>query len=223
VNQIKNLPALFKKEGWHIQRELVIGVTGHRLHKLDLGSKHLNLSIRNTLRDIKSDYPQHKLIIMSPLAEGADRLVARIAIEEFGMALHVPLPIPYELYHTDFETHESLEEFKVLVGKAELYFELPMKFGTQEQLISNLDGTPNELRNKQYALAGAHITERCDEMIAVWDELPPAGTGGTGQIVNWRQSQAVGPEYVNESDLILRPAMKAPRIIALNPDNTGAL
>ena len=92
VNQIKNLPALLKKEGWHLQRQLVIGVTGHRLHKLDLDSPHLMSSIRNALREIDNAYPEHKLIIMSPLAEGADRLVARIAMEEFGMALHVPSP-----------------------------------------------------------------------------------------------------------------------------------
>jgi len=223
VDQIRNLPALLKKEGWHIQRKLVIGVTGHRSHRLDLGNQYLNTSIHNTLRDIQASYQHHKLIIMSSLAEGADRLFAHIAMEDFGMSLHVPLPLPYELYHTDFESSDSLEEFKELVGKAEHYFELPMKFGTQEQLISNLDGTPNELRNKQYALGGAYIAERCDEMIAVWDELPPAGTGGTGQIVEWRRKREVGPEYANKSDLILRPAMKEPRIIALHPDTTGAL
>jgi hypothetical protein len=223
VNRIKNLPALLRREGWYIQRELIIGVTGHRLHKLDLDSPHVLSSIRNTLREITNAFPEHKLIVMSPLAEGADRLVASIAMEEFDMALHVPLPLPYELYHTDFETNESLEEFKVLVGKAEHYFELPMKFGTQEQLASNLEGAPNELRNKQYALAGAHIVERCDELIAVWDEMPSAGTGGTAQIVEWRRSRNVEPEYSNPSDLISKPSMRPPRIIALNPDNTGAL
>ena len=54
------------------------------------------------------------------------------------------------------------------MGKAEHYFELPMKFGTQEQLASRMDDTTNELRNKQYALAGAYISDRSDEMIAVW-------------------------------------------------------
>lgn len=223
VKSIKNLPALLHKEGLDIQRELVIGVTGHRLHKLDLDNPHLISSIHNTLRDIQNRYKDHKLIIMSSLAEGADRLVARIAMDKFGMSLQVPLPLPYELYHTDFATGESLDEFKELVGKAEHYFELPMKFGTQEQLASRMDDTPNELRNKQYALAGAYIAERSDEMIAVWDELPAAGIGGTGQIVDWRRKREVDPEYANESDLILRPAMKAPRIIALNPDNTAAL
>jgi len=223
IRSIAELPALLSNEGWHIQRELVIGVTGHRLHKLDPDNPHLIAAIRNTLRDIASIYPNHKLIVMSPLAEGADRLVAKIAMEHFAMSLHVPLPLPYELYYTDFKSGDSLEEFKELVGKAERYFELPMKFGTQEQLASRMDGTPNELRNKQYALAGAYITERSDEMIAVWDELPPAGTGGTAQIVDWRRRQAVDQEYRNASDLFLQPIMKAPRIVAPNPDNTAAL
>ena len=150
-------------------------------------------------------------------------MVARLAMDEFGMSLRVPLPLPYELYQTDFKSSESLTEFKELVGQAERYFELPMKFGTQEQLAARMDGTPNELRNKQYALAGAYIVERSDEMIAVYDQLPAAGTGGTGQVVNWRRQKEVDPEFTNESDLILRPAMKPVRIIAPSPDSTAGL
>jgi|TARA_Y100000310_G_scaffold296320_1_gene328489 hypothetical protein len=223
ITGIKSLPALLGKEGSHIQRELVIGVTGHRLHKLDADSPYVISSIKSTLADIQATHENHKLIILSPLAEGADRLVARIAMDEFGMFLRVPLPLPYELYQTDFKSNASLEEFKELVGKAERYFELPMKFGTQEQLASRMDGTPNELRNKQYALAGAYIVERSDEMIAVYDQLPAAGTGGTGQIVNWRREHAVDAEFSNESDLILRPDMKAVRIIAPSADATAGL
>ena len=135
----------------------------------------------------------------------------------------MPLPLPFELYQTDFESSDSLEEFKDLVGKAELYFELPMKFGSQEQLAARMDGTANELRNKQYALAGAYIVQHADEMIAVWDERPPAGTGGTGQIVTWRQQKEIDPEYRNHSDLILRPQMNVPRIIVPMPDSTASL
>ena len=223
ITGIKNLPALLRAEGLHTQRELVIGVTGHRLHKLDVSSPYLIASIKSALLDIKTSHENHKLIILSPLAEGADRMVARLAMDEFGMSLRVPLPLPYELYQTDFKSSESLTEFKELVGQAERYFELSMKFGTQEQLAARMDGTPNELRNKQYALAGAYIVERSDEMIAVYDQLPAAGTGGTGQVVNWRRQKEVDPEFTNESDLILRPAMKPVRIIAPSPDSTAGL
>jgi len=36
------------------------------------------------------------LILVSSLAEGADRMVARMAMDKFNMALHVPLPLPYD-------------------------------------------------------------------------------------------------------------------------------
>ncbi len=58
------------------------------------------------------------------------------------MGLVVPLPLPYELYQSDFETWESMAEFRELVGKADYYFELPMRFGTLEELARKTPATP---------------------------------------------------------------------------------
>ncbi len=150
---------------------------------------------------------------MSPLAEGADRIVAQVAMDKYGMALHVPLPLPFELYKTDFETKESLDRFKQLVGKSEMYYELSTRFGSIETLASHVDGTPNEARNRQYALVGARIAETCDELLAVFDGRPAEGTGGTAQVVTWRATKSIPAEYKNGSDLFIRPAMTPPIIV----------
>jgi len=213
INTIKSLPVLLAKEGWHIQRELIVGVTGHRLNKLNIDDPQLTASIHDALMEIRKAFPDHRLIIMSPLAEGADRLVARVAINEFDMGLRVPLPLPYELYHTDFCSPESEHEFREMVGMAESYFEIPMRFGSMEQLATRVDESANELRNQQYALMGAYIVEHCDELVAIYDEEPATGTGGTAQIVSWRQNKCVDAMYRNVSDLNLRPEMKPPRIL----------
>ena len=207
-------PAVFARhQDVHFCRQLIIGVTGHRLHKLDIDNPALIAEIERVLMELKGKYSDQKIIVMSPLAEGADRLVAKMAMEQIDAVLWVPLPLPYDIYTTDFTTDESVEEFKKLVGKAEYYFELPMKFGTQQQLALQDDDSSNEMRNQQYALAGAYIVERSHELIAVWDGEPEDGTGGTAQVVRWRKAGRVDPEYTNNAQFFKRPEMSEPLII----------
>lgn len=215
VMSIKRLPELLRnKMGLTLKREFVIGITGHRLHKLDSGCHLLRKRIETVLKGIVDENPGRRFIIASPLAEGADRLVAKIAMEKFSMSLRVPLPLPYEIYQTDFTSDESIEEFKELVGKAAFYFELPMKFGTLEQLALLPHKESNSLRDKQYALVGAYLTERSDELIAIYDESPESGVGGTGQVVRWRTNRQVDDEYANNSFFFSRPDMREPIILA---------
>jgi len=213
IDEAKELPNLVAKTGKGFVRDFRIGVTGHRLHKLDLGDAQLELDIEAALAKIVKAHPRRRFVIVSPLAEGADRLIARIAMEKFNMALHVPLPLPYELYQTDFTSPDSDEVFKAMVGKAEFYFELPMRFGNQEELASHLDQSSNEQRNKQYALVGAFTMQDCDELLAVWDGKPEDGLGGTGQIVRWRKQGKPDAEFLLGSDFFVKRKIGGPIII----------
>lgn len=55
------------------------------------------------------------LTILSPLAEGADRLVVREVLKFPGAVLEVVLPLEKDDYVRDFETKESKEEFEMLL------------------------------------------------------------------------------------------------------------
>ncbi|MDH5738382.1 MAG: hypothetical protein OEZ23_08720, partial [Gammaproteobacteria bacterium] len=213
---IKRLPELLESRlQLGMERNFIIGVTGHRLHKMDPDSHHLKQRIEAVLKEITDENPGYRFLIASPLAEGADRLVARLAMELFSMPLIVPLPLPYELYQDDFTDSDSVEEFKEFVGRAEFYFELPMRFGNLETLSAS-DDDPDCPRNKQYALAGAYLAETSDELIAIYDNKPASGIGGTGQIVRWRSDARIPEEFANLADFIQRPVMKYPRIITLS-------
>ncbi len=215
IDGIKRLPDLVgSKLGKGFVRQVRIGVTGHRLHKLDVMDGRLIREIEEAIGRIVEEHHGDRLVILSPLAEGADRMIAGIAMEKFGLAMHVPLPLPFELYQTDFSSQDSVDEFKELVGKAEVYFEMPMRFGNQEELSSRLDGTPNEVRNRQYALAGAFGVQCCDHLIAVYDGEPEAGTGGTGQVVRWRSSGEIEPEYRFDCDFFPPRSQHPPVVIA---------
>lgn len=218
IRRIRVYPTFFAKQAQlHLCRQLVIGVTGHRLHKLDVNNGPLIEAIEEQLLELKRKHSDRRIIVMSSLAEGADRLVARMAMDRIGAVLWVPLPLPFDLYCTDFSTAESIDEFKDLVGKAEYYFELPMKFGTQEELAVRQDKSSNELRDQQYALAGAYIVERSDELIAIWDGEPEEGSGGTAQMVRWRRAGRVDAEYANDADFFQRPVMTEPLVISPEP------
>jgi len=213
IDEAKGLPALVAKTGKGFVRDYRIGVTGHRLHKLNMNDVQLERDIEAALAKIVSEHPRRRFIIVSPLAEGADRLIARIAMDKFSMLLHVPLPLPYELYQTDFTSTESNEEFKTMIGEANVYFELPMRFGNQEELASHLDQSSNEQRNKQYALVGAFTVEDCDELLAVWDGKVEDGLGGTGQIVCWRREGKPADEFLLGSGFFVKRNIGQPIVI----------
>ena len=66
-------------------RPLVVGVTGHR----DLIPEEvpgIEAAVRDLFEELASRFPDRKLQVMSPLAEGADRIVALVA-EDLGIEL----------------------------------------------------------------------------------------------------------------------------------------
>ena len=95
---------------------LIIGVTGHRdLRDEDL--VQLRQEVDAVIRKLQSDYliPRHgsqksetPIIVLSALAEGADRLVAKVALEA-GAKLIAPLPMPRDEYRRDFEEGRRLK------------------------------------------------------------------------------------------------------------------
>ncbi|MEP5763852.1 MAG: NAD-binding protein [Halieaceae bacterium] len=212
IDDAKREPGSIALEsGISFSRSLVLGVSGHRLDKMAVNNRLLKERIVIELEKLGERYPEHRFTILSPLAEGADRLVARLAMEVLDAALQVPLPLPYDLYIADFESSQSVAEFQALVGRAEYYFEMPMRFGNLRELASSHLG--NGARDKQYALAGAYVIQRCDQLIAIYDGEPEAGVGGTGQMVRWYGEGGIDEEFLYPNRYFAAPIRTAPIII----------
>ena len=143
---------------------LRIGVTGHRYLR-DEGT--LRAGLTDALRKIKKVYPGSSFILTSPLAEGADRLVADVFMQHPGVKLVVPLPMPRSEYMEDFADANSQEEFLRLLGLADEVILLPAE--------------PS--RDAAYEAAGLYVLEHCDLLVALWDGVAARGRGGTGEIV----------------------------------------
>ncbi len=166
---------------------LVVGVTGHRdLRPEDVPA--LEALVRATLTGVQERYPATPLRLLSPLAEGSDRLVARVA-REAGVRFVVPLPLPQALYEEDFETEASRAEFRELLAAAAHVYELPLVEGNTPEGLRE----PGDQRDRQYAQVGAFIARHSQVFLALWDGREGAGfdkTGGTSEIVRLRLEDA---------------------------------
>jgi len=144
--------------------EVAIGVTGHRfLAEID----RITAGTDEALRRVEEAFPGKSLVLLSSLAEGADRLVAHRALAHPQTHLIVPLPLPESDYMEDFESSESEETFLSLLDRADKVIELP----------------PAPTRNQTYAAVGRYVLDHCDVLIAIWDGQEAQGQGGTAEIV----------------------------------------
>jgi len=167
---------------------LVVAVTGHR-DLLPAELPAIRKLVREFLSRLRDDYPNRMVAVMSPLAEGADRIVAEEAIT-LRMPLIVPLPMARELYVLDFATQESRDHFERLCAAAVEVFELPLTPGNTPSSIRE----QGKNRARQYAQAGVFLCAHCHVLIALWDGKPTHQLGGTSQVVRFHHHDVM-PGY----------------------------
>jgi hypothetical protein len=158
---------------------LVVAVTGHR-DLLPAEIPRIRERVRQFLLELRDACPGRIVAVMSPLAEGADRLVAEEAIS-LRMPLHVPLPMPRHLYAQDFVTPQSRAQFDALCAAAAEVYELPLVAGNTAALIAE----PGPARARQYAQAGVFLCAHCHVLLALWDGKASDQLGGTSQVVQF--------------------------------------
>lgn len=169
---------------------LVVGVTGHRDIRAD-DRDALERRVRGILLTLRKDYLATPLILLSPLAEGADRLAARAALDgRVGARLVVPLPMPQAMYEEDFSTPGSLGEFRELLGKAHYSFVIPLAAGNSEASLR----TRGPHRDRQYEAVGKYIAQQSQILIALWDGVDRGLVGGTASIVRFKTEGMVEPQ-----------------------------
>jgi hypothetical protein len=165
------------------QVPLVIGVTGHR----DLVDSELNQireRVRAFFRGLIAQFPDLPIMVMTPLAEGADRLVAEVA-KEFEMPVVILLPMPQTVYQTDF-SGASLDEFQSMMEMGEVV-ELPLaEANTMESVAS-----AGRERDLQYAQLGAYLAAHSHILLALWDGKEAHSPGGTAHVVQFHQHDVI--------------------------------
>lgn len=152
---------------------LVVGVTGHRdLAEADLPA--LTAAVEKAFADLRDALPHCPLVVLSALAEGADRLAADVALKQGALLLAV-LPMPREEYEKDFDTAASVGEFRRLLAAS-----------ASVVTVEGHGQIPGEPRSASYARAGVFIVRHCQVLLALWDGDPAEARGGTSQVVRFK-------------------------------------
>jgi hypothetical protein len=173
-----------------------IGVTGHRPNRISPeASAALPGQCEQVLKAVAHlassahdrrlySHETPLLRILSPLAEGADRVVAHAGLA-LGADLQCPLPFHAAAYCRDFEDDASRDEFHALLSKASAVFEVN---GSRAKA------------DAAYERVGRMVLEQSDLLIAIWDGEPAAGRGGTTQIVEEALTRHVPVVWLNASE-----------------------
>ena len=156
---------------------LIIGITGHR----DLPVEDIPIlrqAIESIFLELRQKYSSTPLCLISSLAEGADCLVAEVALA-MQISLIVALPFPQSVYEMDFETDTVKDVFRKLLSSATQVYEVPLAEGLTASSVA-VYGTD---RNQQYLAAGKFVVSHSQILLALWDGVFNMKTGGTGEIV----------------------------------------
>jgi len=170
---------------------IVIGVTGHRhLRAADL-PKHRE-HVCELFTELRRRYPSTPLRIVTALAEGADRLVAEVALEG-GHELLVPLPLEPKDYEHDFPG--STAEFHSILQRIppQWVFVLPRDADSDPE-----QPTPQHQREKLYRAVGMFIAQQSHLLLALWDGRQADSTAGTAAVVRMKLD---GPSGMPEAGL----------------------
>jgi hypothetical protein len=157
---------------------LVVGVTSHR----NIPAREvepLRQRVRDFFAQLQHDFPGLPLVVLSPLAEGGDQLVAREALAA-GARLIAPLPFARAVYEQDFSDAATRARFDSLRAQAEV-IELPLLPGNTPADIA----VRGAARNRQYAQVGVFTASHCHILLGIWDGRSSDALGGTAQIVRF--------------------------------------
>ncbi len=165
------------------QVPLVIGVTGHR-DLLPQEQELIKQRIRDFFTGLQTSFPDLPLLVMTPLAEGADRIAAEVA-DEFGIPIVVLLPMSRELYKSDFHG-DSLLEFEEMMHLGEIV-ELPLLPGCSETDVVE----HGKARDLHYAQLGAYLAAHSHILLAIWDGKNSMAAGGTSHVVQFHQHDVI--------------------------------
>ena len=144
-----------------------IGITGSRYLPPNCLFE-LTAEVRKFYREKAAVHGAANITVLSSIAEGADTLCAKLALDE-GFRLILPLPMPAMEYRKDFPESAAAEYDKLLSLADEVFTAPP-------------DEQPSESskRGFWYRQAGLYIVKHSEILLAIWDGVEKDTPDGAG-------------------------------------------
>jgi len=183
-----------------------VGVTGHRFLDNETELKKQIIEVLKTEITKLFDHDSLNLLnknlttpvtysVLTPLAEGADRLIAETVMEYDALScVEVVLPLTLSDYKKTFNNPDDPRFFE-LYNKARYVKQLRNHNLESDPGISqntsetNIENRIEKARKEAFEKAGRHIVNHCDVLIAIWDGKKSQGIGGTKDIIEYAISK----------------------------------
>ncbi len=150
---------------------MIVGVTGHQ-NREGIDWDWVKSKIRDELKAIANVTEG-----LSCLAEGADQIFAECVLER-GARLRAV--IPTDNYVKQFRGRPRTTYLRLISLAA----------------IAKIEGGRGS-EEDAFLEAGRYIVDHSDVIIAIWDQLPPQGKGGTADIVAYAREQKRTVRVIN--------------------------
>ncbi len=199
---------------------IILGVTGHRNIK-EKDYDNLKLSVMKIFDSLEEKYSSTPIILLTPLADGADRLVAKVALDQRYLnriKIVIPLPFDEDIYKDTFGKgifkpdndefiKKSVQEYedlknRILLDKRDFKHILSLEFDRKEYDNVSDDGKRN-IRRKQYTKVGEFIAIHSNILIALENPNSDKKKGGAKEIVEKKLSGEY--EYFNSGNTLIQP------------------
>lgn len=159
-----------------------VGISGHRNIKHSKIEEYKE-TLKKKLKTTVMQNPQKEVVVLSSLADGADRLIV-YAAKELSLRYEIILPMPIEYYEMDFDELSFNEFYQLFIG-ARSSDVVEMCEGNTFESIA----TYGNARDLQYQNLGRKMVDKSDMMIFLWDKKENNLIGGTSDIYNYANNK----------------------------------
>lgn len=165
---------------------LCVGVTGHRPNRMPTAQwDRIKQDLASVMADIEVSHAGGPIILLSGLAEGADRLAAFAALGR-GWALRSVLAFHRTRFEQDFPEAFSIGEFRALLAAS-------------ESVVAPKKNAQFDRPEDGYDAVGRRIVAESDILIAIWDGAASQGKGGTVEVIALAQARGIPVVWVHAS------------------------
>ena len=157
----------------------LVGVVGHR----DLLTEELpaiRAAVDQLLRTLRDAQPDVAIQLLSPMADGADLLVADVA-SALGLNVIALLPYSATQCRADLDNDASRAVFDRIMQRAEV-LEIPLPATVDKSSVTSA----GELRDQQFLRAGVLVARSSSLLITIWDGRDTGLPAGTARVVDSR-------------------------------------